>query len=87
MDMPTSIKGRQFQTDPAVDQLPLSDAAELSERKIFNSDSDGLPLSAQTSGPVKQVINLTNDDDDGSESDDELPSVQRISASASPSSK
>ena len=42
--------------------LPSSNAAELSEGEIFNSDSDGFSPSRQTSAPVKQMIDLISND-------------------------
>jgi hypothetical protein len=70
-DMPASMNDRHFQKTPAVGQLLSStDAAEVSEEgEILNFDSDGLPPSRQTSAAVRQVIDLTRDGDDGSDSD------------------
>lgn len=64
-------------------------SAEIPEdREISDSDDDDdISSLGQIPASSNQVIDLTSDDDDDGKSDDELPSVKRILASASPSSK
>jgi hypothetical protein len=61
----------------------------LEDGEIPASDDDDLPSLGQSLASPKYVIDLTSDDDDDGKSNDELPSMKRIpaSASASPSSK
>jgi hypothetical protein len=77
MDVPASMNGRHFQAPPAVGQsLPPACAAELSEDgEIFDSyDDDNLSSPSRIwtpPKPLKQVADVTRDDDGDSEGGDD----------------
>jgi hypothetical protein len=86
--MKTSASSTDLRSAEIPEDRAISDSAD---------DDDDLPSRGQIPASSKQVIDLTgdddndtsddDDDDDDGESDDELPSVKRIPASASSSSK